>query len=303
MTADYCVFGLKVRSAVLLPELFPASIDGEGDVTINCGTLRHDAAEDSAVAVADGLLVTVPTVGRFLVSDGKQIIVDAEPDADPRNVRLFLLGSVFGALLHQRGLLPLHANAVDVDGKAVAFMGEPGAGKSTLAAWFHDHGHAILSDDVCAIRFDGEGRAIAAPGLPRLRLWRDALDFTGRLADTLHRSYIGDDSSFEKFDVPIDAQRAGDREIPLAALCLLERGDAFSITPLAGLAAIQAIFENTYRGSFLSEVGTRQEHWESAVRLGRATPVFRITRKWDLALLEEQSQEILAQLRSDALAS
>ena len=59
-----------------------------------------------------------------------------------------------GAALHQRGILPLHANAVEIDHRAVAFMGASGAGKSTLAAWFHDQGYPILADDVCVIRAD-----------------------------------------------------------------------------------------------------------------------------------------------------
>ena len=92
--------------------------------------------------------------------DGNQIVIDAAPDATDRNVRLFLLGSALGALLHQRGLLPLHANAIDLGGGAVAFSGHSGAGKSTIAAWFHDRGHRILADDVCVVGFDQSGRAL-----------------------------------------------------------------------------------------------------------------------------------------------
>ena len=84
----------------------------------------------------------------------RKLSADNVPDA---NIRLYLLGSAMGVLLHQRGLLPLHANAVEIDGKAFAFMGASGSGKSTLAAWFHDHGYRIIADDVCAVRFETEG--------------------------------------------------------------------------------------------------------------------------------------------------
>jgi len=63
-------------------------------------------------------------------------------------VRLYLLGSAWGALCYQRDLLVLHASAVRVDGRAVAFCGRPGMGKSTLAAWLAESGHALVSDDL-----------------------------------------------------------------------------------------------------------------------------------------------------------
>ena len=46
----------------------------------------------------------------------------------------YLLGPVMGVLLRHRGVICLHASAVAINGRAVAFVGPPGAGKSTMAA-------------------------------------------------------------------------------------------------------------------------------------------------------------------------
>ena len=138
-----------------------------------------------------------------------------------RNVRLFLLGSAFGVLLHQRGLLPLHANAIEIDGRAVAFMGPSGAGKSTLAAWFHDRAFRVIADNVCAISRNSEGRRQAAPGLPRLRLWAEALELMGRSSHALNRSFVDDDD--EKFDVPMDpASRSPIEDAAVRFICSTE---------------------------------------------------------------------------------
>ena len=48
-----------------------------------------------------------PKVGRYRIEAGNRITVESEPGVPERNVRLFLLGSAFGVLLHQRGLLPV----------------------------------------------------------------------------------------------------------------------------------------------------------------------------------------------------
>lgn len=276
---DYTVFGLRVRSSLALPELFPAVGDGPIEVTIRTGAVAVPPGADDGLHVDDdGLVLIVPDVAKFRISGGDTIIVEPNAEVAERNVRLFLLGSAFGALLHQRGLLPLHANAVEVGGKAFAFMGESGAGKSTLATWFHDKGHLILADDVCVISFNEKGEAIACPGLPRLRLWLDTIQLTGRDHSELKRSYVGASEQLDKFDVPVDPGSMIHAHVPVGAIYRLARGAKFEIEPLAGVEAAQVILENTYRGGYAGAAGAKHDHWKSAVALARSTPIFRVIR-------------------------
>jgi hypothetical protein len=290
---DYSVFGLRVRSELALPELFPATGNAAPDITIRLGAIDElpDARRGIHV-VEGGLLFVIPDAGRYRAAGGDEILVDPKLGVPDRNVRLYLLGSVFGALLHQRGRLPLHANAVQIDGKAAAFMGESGSGKSTLAAWFHDQGFQIIADDVCVVKFNAEGQATAVPGLPRLRLWQEALEATGREANDFHRSYVGDDS-WNKFDVPITREIAEQREVELSAVYLLERGDAFDIRRLEGIEAAEAVFAHTYRGAFVTALKGEQSHWAASMRLVQGTPVYRLTRTWSLKRMDEEGHKIL----------
>jgi hypothetical protein len=285
---DYSVFGLRLRSTLELPELFAAQGAGEPDVHIEDGRIDAPPSEPGLVATDDGLLLTVAEVGRFLISGGSRIRVEPDEGVSPRNVRLFLLGSAFGALLHQRALLPLHANAIEVDGRAFAFMGHSGAGKSTLAAWFHDQGHRVLADDVCVIRFAPSGEPLACPGLPRLRLWLDMIKLTGREASELDRSYVGASAQLDKFDVPVEAVSMIHGNVPIAGLYLLDRGPEFEVVDLTGVDAAEAIFENTYRGAFIAAASTHRNHWQSAIALARTTPVFKVARSMNLARFDEE---------------
>src|SRR5687767_37791 len=117
------------------------------DVTISIGAVGPVSGPPGVDLQDDALVLRIPEVASYRI-DATSILVSPAPAVPEQNLRLYLLGSAFGALLHQRGLLPLHANAVEIDGKAVAFMGASGEGKSTLAAWFHDRGFNIIADDV-----------------------------------------------------------------------------------------------------------------------------------------------------------
>ena len=290
---DYSLFGLRVRSEIPLPELFEALPGGAADVTITLGAVPVIDGSDGRPAVdGEALLLHISGIARYRIAGGDTIVVDPEPGVPDRNIRLYLLGSAFGALLHQRGLLPLHANAIEVDGKAVAFMGASGAGKSTLAAWFHDRGHRVISDDVCVVCFKDDGRPFACPGLPRLRLWQDALELGGRGAEEFERSYAGSEK-LNKFDVPITPGSAGRNGFELAAIYELVKAETFAIDRLEGLDATEAVFAHTYRGGFLAATKGERGHWEASLRLVRGTPIYRLTRPWSLGDLDAYCREIL----------
>lgn len=289
---SYWLFGLQVRSELALPGLEHAPDINDADASIELGQVPAPADPLLELVVDElGATLTIEGVGRYRIERGTRITIEPEAGAPEANVRLFLLGSAMGVLLHQRGLLPLHASAVEVDGKAVAFAGPSGSGKSTLAAAFHDHGYRVIADDVCVVRFDQAGRALACHGIPRLRLWEEALVATGREAGNYELSYAGDES-FRKFDVPIPPEvnrRAG---MPLAAVLLLSEGQSLAFRRVLGSAAMDAVFANTYRGEYVQRAGRPSTHWEGVIRLIGVAPILEFVRPRDLQNLAEQVRMI-----------
>ena len=261
------LFGLTVESDIPLGPLAPAGHDGPPDVTIT-----RTSFEEAADFAIEG-------VARYRVSGGTTILVDAEPGAPAQDLRLYLLGSAFGLLMHQRGLLPLHANSIDIDGAAIAVAGPSGAGKSTLAAWFHDQHFRLLGDDVCAVDFRS-GEPMVLPGLPRLRLWGDAVEGGGRSRAGLERSYLLD-SDDDKWDVPLPLEAVAADPLPLHSFYVLEDGPEITIERLTGAAAADALFTHTYRGSFMLEQGLAEAHWRAVLTLIGKVQVFRLARPFD----------------------
>jgi hypothetical protein len=301
MTHDYALFGLKIASAIPLGAIPPGRSDAAADVVIAHGA-APDGVHPPGYSLGDaGTILHVPKVGMFLIRDGREILVSPAPGASDRNIRLYLLGSAFGALLHQRGLMPLHANAIEMDGRAIAFCGHSGAGKSTLAAWFHDRGYGIFADDVCVIGEDETGAPLAYPGLPRLRLWREALEASGRAADHYDRSF----DEVDKYDVPTTGAQS-QRPMELAAIYLLrqvEEGAESRIERLGGVDMVDALVSNTYRGGYLRTIGRTGAHLAACLRIGRKVPVFRAERIWGFGSFDDQARLLEAHARAQVEAA
>ena len=270
--SDYAAFGLHIHSEIELPELAPAPAKAAADLRIRLE--RLPAAEEGQRGlwrVGEDAFLRVRNVALYRVRGGGEIAIDPAPGASPRNVRLFLLGSALGALCHQRGLMPLHASAVVAEGRAIAFAGPTGIGKSTLTAHFQARGYEILCDDVCVVSFDAAGRPLAWPGLPRIKLWRDALDRFGLARTDLERTH----DDVEKFHLPLPARSRG-APVPLAAVYVLSEAAASApeVQALTGVAAVEALMANIYRPQYLRPMSLAPRAFEQTARIANQTGVF-----------------------------
>lgn len=276
------LFGLTLSSELPLPGLVEAPTGTSIDVTVRRGHLGAEAD------------IVVPDVGSFDVRGGCEIIVDALHGVPERNVRLFLLGSAMGLLLHQRGLFPLHANAVVLDGRAIAVAGASGAGKSTLAAWFTRQGLQLVGDDVIVLRPSEKGM-VALPGPPRVRLWREALDTFGLGSEGLEPSYVDED--FDKWDLPVALSDLASEELPLGGVYVLEDGPEIAVRRLGGAAAVTVLYDHTYRGGYVEQLGSAAAHWRTVTSLAASIPVFRLERPRDLSQLDALGRAVLDHAR------
>lgn len=282
---DYLAFGLRLRSELALPELRPAG-DGDAapDATIARAALTGEGWDRIVSLDRDWFRLALPEVGRFEVRGGTSILADPDPDAPSGQVRAYLLGSVIGALLQQRGLLTLHASAVAIQGGAVALLGESGAGKSTLAMQLNRHGHALLCDDIFVVAFDSDARPVAWPGISRLKLWSQTLAAAGTPTDGLEPVLQKED----KFHVPA-GHVADYRPHPLRAIYLLRRDEnpGSAIRRLKGAEAVNALMSHTYRGRMVPFMQATQSHFRACLQLLEHCGVFELPRGWGLDRLAE----------------
>jgi hypothetical protein len=298
-------YGLLFHSAIPVPEMSAVGPEalgpaGRTDVTIGFGSIPEhlDAPIRAGVlheANAEQFLLRVENVARYLVSRGNEILIEPVPGVSAHEVRVFLLGSVLGGLLHQRGFLVLHASGIGTERGAVLFAGDSGAGKSTLLSEFLRRGHRMMVDDVAAIKVDGGTHPVVVPSYPRTRLWgetarRLSIDTTG-----LSRTR----PEMDKYERQLPDQ-FWDQEAPIAAIYHLagSDGDEFSLTTLGPTDAFHTVLNNTYRQMLLDGLARRQEHFGLASSTARLARVIRVIRPAHTFQLVELADRILADLEA-----
>src|SRR5262249_8950886 len=145
----YAAYGLTLESEIPLHGL--CGTDAAPDLRILGGSRPPDVAAKHAArraAADDGpwlrltrdgasLLREFDGGGVFTFSPGDQsIAVHLDERGLTDTAHHLLLDQVLPLVLSHTGRLVLHASALDLEGRGVAFVGSGGVGKSTLAASF-----------------------------------------------------------------------------------------------------------------------------------------------------------------------
>jgi len=189
-------------------------------------------------------------VGTILVRRGREIILDLFPEAVAAEVHLALTGPVLAVLLHQRGKLPLHASGVAINGGAVVFLGDPGRGKSTLAALFYAQGHPLLADDLIALEFAAGGTPLALPAFPRIRLSPEVVNLLGAELDFLPPA-----PAVNEEKVYYRAHRNfPEQPLPLSCVYVLDEGATLASEPLRPREALVELLRHTYRLALMHDL-------------------------------------------------
>lgn len=274
---QYQAYDVGIQSELELPELAYEHGQTPPDVQVKLGKVDVTGIPEEASkalffeATPSKFWLNVQGVGRYLVEDGSKITIDANETADEDSIRVFLLGSAMGALLMQRGMFLLHANAIKIGGGCVAFAGRSGIGKSTLTAAFSKRGYLVLADDVCAV----DEKSEVMPSFPNIKLWADTSKHLDINTQNLRRIR----PQIEKFSVPMKQAYHG-KPCPLQAVYILNEHNKpdFVFESLEGLQKIQPLKNNTYRYPYVKHSGRVKQHLKQVAALAAKMDVVRVTR-------------------------
>ncbi|MBK9316712.1 MAG: hypothetical protein IPM55_21055 [Acidobacteria bacterium] len=187
----YC--DISLGSNIALPEL-PLSVDNRPEVSFRClhaSSLIPDSPawiDRHSLSDIDSFLVIEKQESAYLLrhfdladfiinGQGTEIECRMQKALPEETIRHLLLDQVLPRLLSHQGRLMVHASAVLTSKGIIAFLGDTGWGKSTLAASLVQPGVSLMTDDCLSIT-EIEGTLFGIPAYTGLRLLPDSL---GRL--------------------------------------------------------------------------------------------------------------------------
>jgi hypothetical protein len=142
--------------------VLPHSFDSSDTMTIDQLYWVDWSEQLGALVSPDGLKANV-----YVAEDAR--------DLDPGELILGFTSTLTGICLNLQGQVAIHANAVAIEGQALAFVGYSGAGKSTLSAFCTSHGAVFVTDDVLVMNEQGG----VLPGNPRIKLYPETGESLG----------------------------------------------------------------------------------------------------------------------------
>jgi hypothetical protein len=285
MKYSYFAYGLLIRSALPLPEL----VIGEGveDVVVrfdklDLSLLKTTFEGTDFRVTTDGVFFFWENEGKFLVRGGKEIIIDPAPGVDERVLRLFILGPALAVVLQQRGLLVLHAATVEIGGAAVAIMGAPGCGKSTLAATLYRWDHGIVADDITAIQSNGGEGAVVFPGFPQLKLWPEVVTSLGDDPEKLPCLEPGIEKRAKR-----TTHRFSLKPIPLRRIYVLAECQPHKIEPLTTQEAFIELIRHSCLIQILQKIIRPSLHFSQCGSIANHVSISRLNRPCSLSSLPD----------------
>lgn len=272
----YSVYGLLMDSCIDLH--LPVSSVNDCDVTVRLSDLSHRPFPNSLKSDHFELhyqRLYWPFAGSVEIFEGKDVLLTPIDDVDPQIFSFAILGPVVAMILHYAEFLTLHASCAAIFGKGVAFMGDKGAGKSTITAATVAARHQFVADDIAAIKKVGS-HDMCRVGYPLMKVSEQGLaafpSLVGENTDVLPAP-IGD-KKLLRF------AKISEEDVVLKAMFVLTRGPQPGAIRLRGGDAYSAVMRYSYPIRFGSDVlkakGSR-EFASYAAELATRLPVFQLT--------------------------
>ena len=239
--------------AMTTPELHPVQAMLAAEMRLSEGPVPRvldgvAVPDECYVMRGDRFLVRAAGGFGLLYARGEGITLEQPAGVDPRDVALWLNGTIYAAVAAMNGLMPLHASAVAHSGRVFAFTGPPGAGKSTLAAALGRSGLPLFCDDTLILDLSSPGAVLCLPGHKQLKLWPEGVELAGaRPLDLVSDQYP------KHFATP-PAGVVGE-PLPLAELIFLEQGVAPALESVPPGERIARLQDDHYTARLFEQAG------------------------------------------------
>ncbi|MFV9483980.1 hypothetical protein ACNI3T_09080 [Christiangramia sp. ASW11-125] len=191
-------------------------------------------------------LMEVDDVGTFYAANGNFISICLNEQAKRETIELYLNGSTYGAILHQRKIMPMHGSCFVYGNKGIMFCGDSGAGKSSLTAAFVLDNNEFLTDDITPIIIKNN-QALIWTMSDRIKLWEDSLKQLSQSKESLRKI----DPETEKFYFPLASYTKSHFTLDHIFLLDIHDNPSISIKEMDGVEKIMTFRKEIYRLEYM----------------------------------------------------
>jgi hypothetical protein len=231
--------------------------------------------------------MNVDNVAWFYVSGGKNISILPYPGSNRNTIELFLNGSVYGAVLHQRKLMPFHGSSFYSNGEGMMICGNAGSGKSSVTASFCLKGAEFIADDITPVLFAGRIPTIQAVS-DRIKLCGDTLDQLNRKIEGLDKIDYEPEKYFFRLESNIG------KSFHLDHIFILEQSDTDRVLfqKLSGASKFAALRNEIYRKEYLQGMPDNEtDYFEKLINICQTVKATKVMRPARITL-EELHKEL-----------
>lgn len=286
MSSEIC--GLHIEADVPLPQLRPSEVEPEVVLStcrpriipneLPAGRVVVDWRNDDGSIywalsdVESGWSFRIP--GFFDLAIDRKVercLITPNDEGSARFTSVLVSGTFAALLLALRGRHPIHASAVEVGGRCLAFAGDSGTGKSTMTALFCNAGAALVADDVLVVQPGVSKTVTAFPGSVEVRLRLKAAALASK-----HPSRHTVDERI--------AMQPPSASGPLPLVAIIEPWPQRNLHSVAShvfnpATSVQFVAENHRIGGWLQPSDLRNR-FDEAAALANAVPVLSLEVPW-----------------------
>jgi len=316
----YQIFDLLIESSVPLPEL-PEVKNGVASLTFQIleepleieyqDNFHHWFLPDGEIAFSytkcnEGYCLRFPTLANFyLMNHCDNIRCYPDAGVSIETVRHLLLDQVIPRILGDNGRIILHASAIMNCGSSVIFIGETGAGKSTIASSFHHKNKTLISDD-CVLLDSEDDVNIIIPSYVGARLWEDSTEAILPDTDSLHGI---SEYSPKKRLILHEGSNSEHMKLPIGAIFILAspedamKAKNVTIERITGASVVMELLNH----SFILDESNKANTGDIFSKLGKivtsSISVYSLCYPHDYGILPTVHKTILSILESNELSS
>ena len=230
----------------------------------------------------DEFAMQVDGVGSFYACNGSEVEYTLADGAAMNEAELYLNGSVYGAILHQRKILPMHGSCFRHNGIGIMICGDTGAGKSALTASFCLNGAEFLTDDITPVILRQEVPIILAMS-DRIKLWGDTLQQLEKSTEGLQSIY----RRTEKYYLPVRGADGDAFSLDMVLIIEVGSNKRVEFEELNGAHKLTALRGEIYRPEYLQGMPENEPvYFNSLLGISRCSRIIKVRRPEEIRIMD-----------------